>query len=65
MYKIIKTIKHDETITFFIKKSSPRTLCIRKENERFFAEIKKSFESADSTGNKLLQELERASEGML
>lgn len=33
LYKIIKTVKHDETITLFVKRNAPKTLCIRKENE--------------------------------
>lgn len=32
MFKIIKTIKHDETITFLVKKSSPYALFIKKEH---------------------------------
>lgn len=33
LYKIIKTVKHDETITLFVKRNNPKMLYIRKENE--------------------------------
>lgn len=32
IFKIIKTIKHDETMSFFVKRSQPNFLYIRKEN---------------------------------
>lgn len=33
LYKIIKTIKHDETISFYVTKKDPHFLFIRKENK--------------------------------
>lgn len=34
IFKIIKTVKHDETLSFFVRKSRPGCLFIRKENTR-------------------------------